>query len=60
MYNRRKNVKVIHLEILTTVEKFFIRLVLTMSNAITSQLIINAFTISTFKLRINVASRIFS
>jgi len=60
MYNQNNNVKVKRLEILTTVEKFLIRLVLTMSNAITSQLIINAFTISTFKLRINVASRIFS
>lgn len=60
MYNQNRNMKVKCLEILTAVEKFLIRLVLTMSNAITSQLIINAFTISTFKLRINVASGILS
>lgn len=60
MQDQNKAVKVKPPEILTTVEEFLIRLVLTMSSAITGQLVINAFTIATLKLRVDVASGILS
>lgn len=45
---------------LTTIKQLFIRLVLTVCCAITGELVINALTISTFKLRVKIARRIFS
>lgn len=45
---------------LTTVEKFFIWFIFTVRNAVTGELIINTFSISTLKFWINIAGRIFS